>query len=67
MPQSRLFIKIFSALILVIAVLASAMWLFTVPLVERKAYEIELEASRTILDNVFEMATKMAEIGRAHV
>ena len=27
---------------------------------ERKAYEIELEASRTILDNVFEMATKMA-------
>ncbi len=60
MPQSRLFIKIFSALILVIAVLASAMWLFTVPLVERKAYEIELEASRTILDNVFEMAAKMA-------
>lgn len=60
MFRSRLFLKIFSALILVIAVLSSAMWLFTVPLVERKAYEIELEASRTILDNVFEMATKMA-------
>lgn len=60
MLKSRLFLKIFSALILVIAGLASAMWLFTVPLVERKAYEIELEASRTILDNVFEMAAKMA-------
>ncbi len=60
MLKSRLFLKIFSALILVIAVLSSSMWLFTVPLVERRAYEIELEASRTILDNVFEMATKMA-------
>lgn len=60
MFKSRLFLELFSALMLVIAVLASAMWLFTVPLVERKAYEIELEASRTILDNVFEMAAKMA-------
>lgn len=60
MFKSRLFHEIFTALMLVIVVLASAMWLFTVPLVERKAYEIELEASRTILDNVFEMASKMA-------
>ncbi len=60
MPKSRLFIEIFAALILLLSVLSSAMWLITVPLVERKAYEIELEASRTILDNVFEMAAKMA-------
>ena len=60
MFKSRLFLELLSALMLVIAVLASTVWLFTVPLVERKAYEIELEASRTILDNVFEMAAKMA-------
>lgn len=60
MFKSRLFLEIFSALMLVIAALAAAMWLFTVPVVEKKAYEIELEASRTILDNVFEMASKMA-------
>ncbi|MCE1238261.1 MAG: cache domain-containing protein [Hyphomicrobiales bacterium] len=60
MFKSRLFLEIFSASMLVVAALAAAMWLFTVPLVERKAYEIELEASRTILDNVFEMTAKMA-------
>ena len=60
MFRSRLFIEIFSALMMIIAVLAAAMWLFTVPVIEKKAYEIELEASRTILDNVFEMAAKMA-------
>ena len=60
MPKSRLFAEIFAALILLLTVLSTAMWLITVPLVERKAYEIELGASRTILDNVFEMAAKMA-------
>lgn len=60
MVKSRLFLEIFSALMLVVAVLAGAVWFFTVPLVERKAYEIEMAAGRTILDNVFEMASKMA-------
>ena len=60
MLQSRLFVKILSAVILVVAVLAGAIWFFSVPLVERKAYEIELDASRTILDNVYEMAAEMA-------
>ncbi len=60
MVKSRLFLEIFSALMLVVAVLAGAVWAFTVPLVERKAYEIEMAAGRTILDNVFEMASKMA-------
>ena len=60
MLRSRLFAKILAAMILVIAVLSSAIWFFSVPPIERKAYEIELDASRTILDNVYEMAAEMA-------
>ena len=60
MLQSRLFAKILAAMILVIAVLSAAIWFFSVPMIERKAYEIELDASRTILDNVYEMAAEMA-------
>jgi PAS domain S-box-containing protein len=60
MLQSRLFAKILSAMILAIAVLSAAIWFVSVPLVQRKAYEIELGASRTILDNVYEMAAEMA-------
>jgi len=60
MPQSRLFVKILSAMLAVIAVLSAAIWFFSVPMIERRAYEIELDASRTILDNVYEMAAEMA-------
>jgi len=60
MLQSRLFAKIVSAMILAIAAVSAAIWFFTVPMIERKAYEIELGASRTILDNVYEMAAEMA-------
>ena len=60
MPQSRLFVKILSAMLAVIAALSAAIWFFTVPMIERRAYEIELDASRTILDNVYEMAAEMA-------
>jgi len=60
MLQSRLFAKILSVMLSVIVVLSAAIWFFSVPMVERKAYEIELDASRTILDNVYEMAAEMA-------
>ena len=60
MLQSRLFAKILSAMLAVIAALSAAIWFFSVPMIERKAYEIELDASRTILDNVYEMAAEMA-------
>lgn len=60
MLKSRLFVKILAAMLAVIGVLSAAIWLFTVPMIERKAYEIELGASRTILDNVHAMAAEMA-------
>ena len=41
------------------AAFSSAIYLFSAPLIEEKGYEIELNASRTILDNVFVMASKI--------
>lgn len=60
MLRSRLFIKVFSAMIAVLSALAAAIYFVAVPLVERNVYQIELDASRTILDSVFEMANRMS-------
>ena len=59
MFRSKLFLRLFSMLTLVVALFSSAIYLFSVPLIKEKAYEIELDASRTILDNVFELASKI--------
>lgn len=42
-----------------VALFSSAIYLLVVPVVEEKAYEIELNASGSILDNVFKMAGKI--------
>ncbi len=60
MIQSRLLLKVLSAMIAVLAALAAAIYFVAVPLVERNAFNVELDASRTILDNVFEMASRMS-------
>jgi len=60
MLRSRLLLKVLASITLVMALLASAIYFVAVPLVERRAFEIELEAARTILDNVFEMASRMS-------
>lgn len=59
MIRSRLFFRLFSAMLAAVALFAAAIYVFSVPLIEEKAYEIELNASRTILDNVFVMASKI--------
>lgn len=59
MVRSRLFLRLFSSVLLVVVLFSSAYYLLSVPLVKDKAYEIELEASRTILDNVVEMVTRI--------
>ena len=59
MYRSKLFFRLFSMLTLVVALFSSAIYLFSVPLIKEAAYEIELNASRTILDNVFELASKI--------
>jgi len=55
MLRSKLFLRLFSTVLLILGLFSSAAYLFSVPLIEEKAYEIELDASRTILDNVFEL------------
>ena len=59
MIKSRLFLRLFSTIMATVGLFASAIYLFSVPLIEEKVYEIELNASRTILDNVFVMAGKI--------
>ncbi|CAA7627938.1 Signal transduction histidine kinase [Candidatus Terasakiella magnetica] len=59
MIKSRLFLRTFSAIVVTVGLFSSAIYLFSVPLIEEKGYEIELNASHTILDNVFVMASKI--------
>jgi signal transduction histidine kinase/CheY-like chemotaxis protein/HAMP domain-containing protein len=59
MIRSSLFLKLLSAILGAVALFSAAIYTFSVPLIEEKAYEIELNASRTILDNVFVMAGKI--------
>ena len=57
--RSRLFLRLFSAILLTLGLFSSAVYLLSVPLIEETAYEIERDASRTILDNVFELVSKI--------
>jgi signal transduction histidine kinase/CheY-like chemotaxis protein len=57
--KSKLFLRTFSAVVAVVASFSVAIYFFSVPLIRHTAYDIELNASRTILDNVFEMASKI--------
>ncbi|MFD1624953.1 cache domain-containing protein [Azospirillum griseum] len=59
MVRSPLFLRLFSAILLTLGLFSSAVYLLSVPLIEEKAYEIERDASRTILDNVFELVSKI--------
>ncbi len=44
----------------VLCALAAAIYFVAVPLVERNAFQVELDASRTILDNVFELTSRLS-------
>ena len=46
-------------MLIVVGLFSAAVYLLVVPLVESKAYQIELNASGAILDNVFKMAAKI--------
>lgn len=60
MLQSRLFLKVLAAMIAVLSALAAAIYFVAVPLVERNAFQVEVDASRTILDNVFELTSRLS-------
>jgi len=59
MFRSRLYLRLSLAIICTVALFSAAIYAFSVPLIEEKTYAIELNASRTILDNVFVMADKL--------
>ncbi|PWC36234.1 cache domain-containing protein [Azospirillum sp. TSO35-2] len=59
MVRSPLFLRLFSAILITLGLFSAAAYVFSVPFIEEKAYEIERDASRTILDNVFELVGKI--------
>lgn len=56
---SRLHTKFLVSMMLIIAVLTTAVYFVSVPWIEQETYGIELQASQTILDNVYEMSAKV--------
>ncbi len=59
MIRSPLFLRLFSAILISLGLFSAAAYVFSVPFIEQKAYEIERDASRTILDNVFELVSRI--------
>ncbi|CAO3415855.1 cache domain-containing protein [Azospirillum endophyticum] len=59
MIRSPLFLRLFSAILVSLGLFSAAAYVFSVPFIEEKAYEIERDASRTILDNVFELVSRI--------
>ena len=53
------FREISSAILISLGLFSAAAYVFSVPFIEEKAYEIERDASRTILDNVFELVSRI--------
>ncbi len=59
MFSSRLVRRLFLVILLIIAMLFGAIYFYSVPLIKQKVFEIERNASRIALNNVFELANKM--------
>lgn len=59
MISARLHHKLLAAMMLIIATLTATVYVVTVPWIEEQTYALELEASRTILNNVYEMTDKV--------
>ncbi|WP_377808069.1 cache domain-containing protein [Azospirillum sp. A29] len=59
MIRSPLFLRLFSAILISLGLFSAAAYVFSVPFIEETAYEIERDASRTILDNVFELVSRI--------
>ncbi|MEH6812977.1 MAG: cache domain-containing protein [Motiliproteus sp.] len=57
--RSKLAQRFFSVIVLIVAMFYMAVYLYSVPLIKDTVYEIERNASRIALNNVFELANKM--------
>lgn len=54
----RLAWRFFSVVVLIITIMAVSVYLYSVPLVQDKVYEIERNSARLALDNVYKLADK---------
>ena len=57
--QQKLSRTFFSAITSILLVLLSSLYLYSVPLINTEVYKIEKNASRLVLNNVFELASTM--------
>ncbi|MFT6914696.1 MAG: two-component system cell cycle sensor histidine kinase/response regulator CckA [Motiliproteus sp.] len=56
---SKLLQRFFLAMVAIIAMFALAIYFYSVPLIKSTVYGIELNASRTVLNNVYQLAEKI--------
>ena len=56
---SKLFRRFFAVIMLIIAVMFVAIYVYSVPLIQQEVYQIERSSSRLALNNVFQLANKM--------
>ena len=59
MFRSKLVQRFFSVIVLIVALFSMAVYFYSVPLIKDTVYDIERNASRIALNNVFELANKM--------
>lgn len=59
MFRSRLFMRMFLLAMPVLAVFSFGLYIFAVPLIKTTAFEIEQNAGRTILNNIFDIANRI--------
>ncbi len=59
MPKSKLVRRFFSVIVLIILFFSSAVYVYSVPFIKDHIFDIERNASRIVLNNVFELASKI--------
>lgn len=56
---SKLFRRFFFVVLMIIAVMFTVIYLYSVPLIQKQVFEIERNSARLALNNAFELANKM--------
>ncbi|UTW05019.1 cache domain-containing protein [Amphritea atlantica] len=57
--MSKLFRRFFFIVLMIITMMFSAIYLYSVPLIQEQVFEIERNSARLALDNAFQLANKM--------
>ena len=59
LPKYKLAMVFFLSTLSILLLLFTALYWYSVPLIKKEIYQVELNASRLVLNNVFELANKM--------